>query len=299
MAIYDINGTALSAAYNASGSALSDAYDVDGNNVFSTSSPDYSSYSYTQTWSSKSVSNTQGFAIYNDMVFWVSKSGNSSTDASCYVWNLSDGSQALDSAYITIYSGHGNSLSFAFPLLYCSTAYQPSNCYVNTIADDYLTASLTQTLVFDDTSVSCDVCIDETDSTVLWTLGHTGTTTSDPFVISKWDLDDLTDNGDDTYTPALLQSVETAQPDNSIYFQGCSFHDGILWYANGYSGSSTDAYVFGVDPDSGEVLYTIDCETTAEPEGVTWVADAEAVGGYAMYVGFQGMALRKYTFGAL
>lgn len=300
MSVYNKDGAALNTIYAENGSTLYTAYDVNGLMVYSGSSdPDYTDYSYTQKWSSKSISNTQGFAIYDGKVFWISKSGNSTVPANCYVWNLSDGTQALDDAYITVYSGHGNNLSFAFPLLYCTTAYQPSNCYVNTMSNDFTSATLTKTLVFDDSSVSCDACIDETDSDILWTLGHTGTTTSDPFVISKWDLTDLTDNGNGTYTPAMLQTVETAQPANSIYFQGCAFHDGILWYANGYSGSGTGAYVFGVNPNTGAVLYTINCNTTAEPEGVAWVADSEAIGGYAMYVGFQGMALRKYTFGAL
>ena len=117
-------------------------------------------------------------------------------------------------------------------------------------------------------------------------------------MISKWDLSDLTDNGDDTFTANLLQSVLTPRAEQ-FYIQGSRFHDGIFWYASGYSGSSTQAFVYGVNPNTGEVLFSIDCETTQEPEGVAWVAEQGVVGGYAMYVGFQGMMLRKYTFGAL
>ena len=301
--VYNKSGNTLSAVYDKSGNALSHAYDKSGNVIYTAGDPvpDYSSYSYTQKWASKGISSTQGFDIYDGKVFWVSKSGNSSVPANCYVWNLSDGSQAFDSAYVTVQSGHGNNLSFVYPKLYATSAYAPSSCYINSVSADLKTYTLDKTLVFDDGSTDCDACIDETDSTILWTLGHTAGSSdrSAPYLISKWDLTDLTDNGDGTYTPTCLQTVQTAQPANSYFFQGCKMHDGILWYANGYSGSSTGAYVYGVDPDTGEVLYTIDCQTTAEPEGVAWVEDSDAVGGYAMHVGFQGMALRKYTFDAL
>lgn len=299
MAIYDYESNQLNSAFDIDGEALTNAYDVEGNVVFNGGMPDYSNYSYTQKWASKGISNTQGFDIYDDKVFWVSKSGNASIPANCYVWNLSDGSQALDTAYITVYSGHGNNLSFDFPTLYATSAYTPS-AYVNTMTDEFV-ATLTRTLVFDDGCTDCDACIDETDKTILWTLGHTASSsdTSAPFYISKWDLTDLTDNGDSTYTPTCLQTVEVAQPSNSYFFQGCRFHDGLLWFANGYSGSSTNAYVFAVNPTTGEYVYTINCNTMTEPEGVAWVSDASVVGGYALYVGFQGMMLRKYTFGTL
>lgn len=308
MSVYKRDGSVLSSVYNKNGLELTYAYDKLGNVIHIAGDtptpepkPDYSSYSYVQKWASKGISSTQGFDIYDGKVFWVSKSGNSSVPANCYVWNLSDGSQAFDTAYVTVQSGHGNNLSFAYPKLYASHAYPPSSCYINNVSSDLKTYTLDKTLVFDDGSVDCDACIDNTDSTILWTLGHSRSSsdTSAPFAISKWDLTDLTDNGDGTYTPECLQTVYTIQPANSQYLQGFKMHDGLLWYANGYSGSGTGAYVFGVNPNTGEVIYTIDCETTAEPEGVAWVADSDAVGGYALYVGFQGMALRKYTFDAL
>lgn len=305
MAVYDINGNALSSVYDINGNALHYVYDIEGNEIFSgtTGVVDYSNYSFSQKWASKGIGSTQGFAIHDDKVFWVSKSGNDSIPANCYVWNLSDGSQALSSNPITIQSGHGNSISIAFPKLYASTAYAPPVVYVNNLTNAYV-ATLDKTLAINDGCVSLDTCIDETDSNILWTHGHGSNATSpNENFISKWDLTDLTDNGDGTYTPKLIQSVKTPKPttflpNSEFYLQGCCFHDGMLWYANGYSGTASQAYVVAVDPNSGEVMHIIDCETTAEPEGVQFYPDSEAVGGYAMYVGFQGMLLRKYTFGA-
>jgi hypothetical protein len=276
---------------------LTNAYNIDGNNVLTTSAVDYTNYSFVQKWASKGVPYSQGFDIYGGKVFWVAKSGNDSIPANCYVWNLSDGSQALDSAYITVYSGHGNNLSIDYPKMYATTAYMPSTVYVNTFSDDYV-ATLTQTLLMSDGSRNCDACVDETNKNMLWTLAHTAGAddTSAPFLISKWDLTQIADNGDGTYTPKLIKSVSTPQPSTSFYFQGLRMHDGLLWYANG--NGTGRSYVRAVNPNTGVEVYTIDLETNTEPEGVAWVEDTEAVGGYAMYVGFQGMMLRKYTFGA-
>lgn len=309
MAIYDVYGVQLSKTYDVNGTALAKAYDVYGSEVFTEGLPaplvDYSDYSFTQQWASKGVSYTQGFAIYDGKVFWVSKNGNSTIPASCYVFNLSDGSQALDTESITVRSGHGNSISIDYPKLYASTAYDPPVVYVNEIASDLSEATHEKTLAITDGCVSLDTCIDETNSNVLWTHGHGSNTTSpDENFISKWDLRQLTDNGDGTYTPRLIQSVKTPKPvtflpDSIFYLQGCTFHNGMLWYANGYAGSASKAYVVAVNPNTGAVMHVIDLETTAEPEGVQFYPDAEAEGGYAMYVGFAGMTLRKYTFGAL
>lgn len=296
MAIFDKQGNALTRAYNLNEEIVTEAYDVDGNLIFNDNPIDYSNYSYTQKWPSKGIASTQGFAIYDNKVFWVSKSGDSSVPANCYVWNLADGSQALEEPYITAYTGHGNSLSFSFPLLYATTAYAGEKVYINEISNDYQTATLIKTLVLYG-GLSCDACVDDLNDNILWSIHHT-TSLSDrdtPWCIRKWDLSNLTDNGNGTYTPKLLKNVDIAQPANSPYFQGCAFHNNIFWYACGYSGNSV-AYVFGINSNTGEYLYSINCNTTAEPEGVAWVEDESVYGGYALYVGFQGMMLRKYTF---
>ena len=297
MAIYDISGNTLLSAYNKSG-ATTDAYNVSGIKIWSKQA-DYTNYSYVQKWASKGISSTQGFDIYDGKVFWVAKSGDSTVPSNCYVWNLSDGSQALDTAYITVYAGHGNNLSFSNDgsKLIATPAYPPSRVFINAVGQDYA-MTLSQTLVLDDGSTDCDACYDPNDNTIIWSLGHTANSSdlSAPFKVSKWDLTDLTDNGDGTYTPTCLSTVQTAQPSNSYFFQGYKFHDGLLWFASGYGGGSTDAYVYAVDPVTGNKPYTIDLETKAEPEGLAWYPDAQAAGGYALYVGFAGMMLRKYTF---
>ena len=295
MAIYDKNGIIINTIYDVNGIRVNAAYDANGTIIYiKDHSVDYDDFSYISKWDSKGIGSTQGFDIYDDKVFWVQKSGNASVPSSCYVWNLSDGSQALSSQPITIYGGHGNNISFDAPKLYVTTAYNPPYVYVNEFTDSFV-FSLDRTLYINDGCTDCDACIDENDNNILWTLGHMGggATESTHFQISKWDLANLTLNGD-YYEPELIYSVSTARPSNSPYFQGIRFHDGILWFASGYT--AANAYVYGIDPTTGDVLHSINLNTTAEPEGVTFYPDQNAPGGFAMYVGFQGMALRKYTF---
>ena len=305
MAIYSLDGEALGSVYDLDGNSLSRAYDIDGNVIFEKSGSliNYDSYTFTQKWASKGINATQGFAIHDDKVFWIQKSGNSSVPSTCYVFNLSDGSQALESPTITLHTGHGNSLAFDYPLLYASTAYDPPVVYVNRLSSDY-TAVLEKTLKINDGCAALDVCIDENDKTILWTNGLLNSSEHpNQNVISKWDIADLTDNGDGTYTPRLIKSVYTPKPEtvlqNAVYYiQGSTFHDGMLWYTNGYNGSS-NSYVVAVDVTTGEIAHVIDLQTTAEPEGIQFYPDDTVIGGYAMYVGFLGMALRKYTFESL
>lgn len=299
MAIYDINASPLNAVYDKFATDVNVCYDIFGNEVYrkSQGQVDYSNYSYSTKWSSKGITPAQGFDIHDGKVFWVKKSGNTPINADCYVWNLSDGSQALDTAYITIYSGHGNNLDFSdFPKVYTSSAYT-SNVCVNTMTDSFV-ATLDKKLYLNDGNTDCDACLDELENTILWSLGHTANSSdpSAPFIISKWDLTQLTDNGDGTYTPLKLQSVNTPQPAN-YFFQGCKFHDGLLWYANGNGG--VPSYIRAINPNTGEQEYLIDLNTTTEVEGVAWMEESGVAGGYAMYVGFAGMALRRYTFAEL
>lgn len=293
MGIYDVDGVGIHEPYDVSEERVSNAYDIDGEVIW-VSGVDYTSYSWTQQFANKGIA-VQGFDIYDNKVFWAAPTGNNRV-ATLYVLQLSDGEQIAQTTAVTY---HGNNLDMShYPEMYAWSAYSPSRVYISDMNDDY-TSALIDTLIINDGSVDCDGCLDPDDNTILWTLGHTAGSSdlSAPYRISKWDLHDMTDNGDGTHTPALLQTVTSSQPASSFFYQGCKMHDGVLWYANG--NGSGRAYVYGVDPDTGEQLYTIDLETSTEPEGLAWYPDDNAYGGYALYVGFRLMGLRKYTFAPL
>lgn len=300
--IYDAFGYEVFAVCNSYGNDALKAFDVTGTKVFE-NTKDYSDYSFIEVWSEKTGDyNSQGFDIKDGKVFWISKSGNETIPADCYVWNLSDGSQAFDEPYITVYGGHGNNISFSSDKneLIATPAYAPSRVYINSFTQNY-EMSLSKTLILNDGSTNCDACYDPNNSNIMFSLGHTGSSSdlTAPFYISKWDLSRLTDNGDGTYTPLRISRVSTPQPANSFFFQGCKFHDGLLWFASGYYTGESAAMVYGVNPASGNVVATINCDTTKEPEGLAWVPDVNAPGGYALYVGFAHMMLRKYVFNSI
>lgn len=294
MPAYDISGEPAVVMYDIHGNVVTKGYNMFGDPVAS-SAADYTTYTFENQWGSKGMLYTQGFAIRDDKVYWVSQRADTEDPITCYVFNLSDGSQALETEYISIYGGHGNNLEFDGDTLYVSSAYTYPRVYVNDMTDDQ--ASLEMVLILDDGSIDNDVCLDENDKSIMWSIGHSDRVANRnaPFIISKWNLNNLIDNGD-TYSPELLQSVYSSQPD-SPYFQGIKMHDGLLWYSSGYNGDDSQAYIYAIDPDTGARVYTIDCETTTEPEGIEWYPDPYAHGGYALYVGFQRMVLRKYTFG--
>lgn len=304
MPIYDADGTQLDAFYDSDGSELNYAYDAEGNTIYTkgdqpepiTPSVDYTTYTYSQVWASKSIT-SQDFTLYDGKVLWASKSGNASVPADCYIFDLATGDQIKKT---TIYSGHANSISVDFPILYASTGYTPPLVYINELTSDF-TATLVKTLYINDGCTVLDCCIDETDKTILWTHGKGGSS-AETDIVSKWDLTTLTDNGDDTYTPRLIHSVRTPKPETlfdqeTMYFQGCTFHDGMLWYPTWYSGVT--GRIVAVNPSNGNVEYIISTGTTTEVEGVEFYPDAQAEGGYVMYMGFQGMMMRRYSFARL
>jgi hypothetical protein len=299
--IYDASGYEVYAVCDAYGNDVLEAFDVTGTKVFE-NSKDYSDYSFIEMWPEKTGDyNSQGFDIKDSKVFWVSKSGNATIPADCYVWYLADGS-AVYNAPIVVYSGHGNNISFATDKnnLIASPAYPPSLVYINSFDQNYEMA-LEKTIILNDGSTDCDACYDPENSNIMYSIGHTAdsSVSTAPFYVSRWDLSKLTDNGDGAYTPALLSRVRSPQPPNSYFIQGCKFHDGLLWFASGYYTADSAAMVYGVNPASGNVVISIDCDTTKEPEGLAWVPDASAPGGYALYVGFAHMMLRKYVFNSI
>lgn len=308
--IYAVNGLPLPNAYRKNGAELSQAYNVEGNQVYHRSSgiPDYSNYSFTQKWASKGVGNTQGYDIFNNKVFWISKSGNSSEDNKMYIYDLSDGSAVLNPAYITGYGGHGNNVTFSrqryeagdtYPLMLISSAYA-NPCYLVRLTDEYqasIVRRYTIPLIDQVTNGGYDITYGETDDIayVASVFGSNSSAAQGTHIcIAQFDMSDLTENEDGTFSPAFIKSVRC---DWHYWKQGIKYHDGLIWLASGYPGFNADVY--GIDPETGETKYHVNCETTTEIEGAVWYPDAEVVGGYALYVGFQGMMMRKYTFGEL
>lgn len=294
MAAYDKNGNVLSNAYDVNGTSLNSAYDVDGDVVFG--GIDYDNYNISSLLNIN-VSNCQGIAIHNNVLFQFRASGSSVTDTVC-LFNFTSGADI--NRDMSIKSDHGDSASFSneyyadgdeFPMLYVSADTTPAKIYVDRVTRS--SASLIRTLVFPSSAGYYGAGAFDWDNDICYLLAYkknnyqtddSGTNTT---VVSKWDLSHLTDNGDGTYTPAFIEQYERP----FIYvMQGLEFYDGMIWVTSGYG--SAESYIYALDPVDGTLLYAVDLNTTTEVEGIAFISNTEAV------VGFQGGTYKKITFGS-
>lgn len=289
MAIYNKDGTSLSAVYDQEGSQLATAYNKEGTIVYA-NGIDYDSYTISD-YVSISISNAQGFDIYNGYIFQFMANDKMN------VYNVENASAvALN---VAIESDHGDSASFSdefynlsdeFPLLYVTADTNPAEIYVNrvTTSSSQLIRTLSFTIIQAGYYAAAAV---DFDNQILYMVGYTeqaylsdngGT---NKVLISKWDLSNLTDNGDGTFTPAYVASVTR----DFIYcMQGQQFHDGMIWVASGYTNHA--GYVYAVDPVTGNIQHTVNLNTTSEVEGLAWV-------GNDMIVNYQGKNYQKVVFG--
>ncbi len=293
MAIYDINGSALTDAYDINGSALTNAYDINGNAVYV--KKDYSNPTITSL-KTISTSNTQGMEIYNDVLFQFrgSTSNTSINDLVC-VYDWTDGTSLTSN--LAIESGHANAVTFDktlqgdFPLLYCGDWFDPI-VHVNQVTSTSATHLYDIVMDVATTGYYPNPAIDF-DNNILYTVGyyqHSTTVSTDNYcIVCAWDLSNMTDNGDDTYTPTL---ISTYTRDYIYVMQDLKFNDGYIWICSGYSSSTQ--YVSAMIPSTGVFDYQLTMPIKTEIEGISWQTDAD--GKYFAYIGFQGGKYYTMTF---
>lgn len=318
MAIYDKNGNALHACYDKSGNALNTAYDKNGNVVYMSEppEPDYDTYFYSVIWQNSFISShggTQAFTISDDTVFWFTSASNGSGNV-CAM-DFSTGETIIQSTNIV--AGHANSAFFGeryadsddYPLLYVGCASATPYIYVNRITacdSEEFASSLIKTLTFPEPyNYRFDACFEQDNLDVLITSTYAYEQDEYAgFNVVWWDMTNLTDNGNGTYSPAYIKSIVT----ENVYVssrssdgqqgvrQSMREHDGLVWITTGYN--QVSGYIYAFDEATGELMHTINLETKTEVEGIEFLPDATAVGGYALYVGFQDGRMRKYNFRA-
>lgn len=318
MSIYDKESNILTDAFDVVGDSINYAYDINSNVVFTKEHhTDYSNYSYSQIWRTDAfTSSGQSFEILGNYVYWFKGTNNGQGDL--YIVNLSDGTTVLHTTDIV--GGHANNACFggkyadsdSFPLLYVGGASATMMTYVNRITQfdgTNFDSELIRTLVYpvEVTGGRIDATISQDDPNVIITAGYnydeySASDVYAQFNICWWDLADLTDNGDNTYTPSLIKSIVTdavyvnlRTSDNQVGVkQSLKDHDGYIWIATGYN--SVAGYIYGFNPTSGEQEQYINLNTTSEVEGIKFLDEN---GAWVMYVGFMGGQMRRYTFGTL
>lgn len=279
--IYSIDGTPLNAAYNKIGESLSAAYDIDGNQIFSAELvPDYTKY---RILPFLNVALWQGMDIHGDvMAVW-------NGQQSVILRELATGNEIA--TVNTGITSHGNDITFTdeyydpsdeFPIL-CIGTYNFCRITRNSATQ---VMKITFPANGHDMAYGCVF-----DGNIMYALGYAnGYTYSEGnyIRIMKLDMSDLTDNGNGTFSPAVLDTVDR---DWLPCIQGASFHDGMIWIA---CGMSYPANVYGLDADTGEILVDIDLVRNGELEGLAWAYN-DTDDWYAV-VGQKGQGFRKIVF---
>ncbi|MGX8699120.1 MAG: hypothetical protein ACSW8F_04220, partial [bacterium] len=214
-----------------------------------------------------------------------------------------DCATGLKIADYTCPTGHGNSVSFrqvggavkaaerdTFPLLLVAgdeTVAQAEGTQMEKAADAAATLSyelrvtksgyeIVNTYRFQSNIVGFfpALSVDEA-AKIGYTLGSTINSTfnrASETVICLWDMENLTENGDGTCTPALLSTVTGPHID---VLQGQQLHDGLLWVGDGVL--NVTGKIHAIDPLTGELVCTIDTGVKKELESVAWTGDRELV----------------------
>lgn len=299
MAIYNVNGSALSVAYDISGNTLSTAYDYQDNTIYTSSTEiDYDNYSIS-TQIAITTGNAQAMELYNGTLFQFRGQSSGSINDMVSIYDFETG--AAITSNMTIESGHANAVCFSntfydsdddFPLLYCGDWFD-SIVHVNRVTTS--SATHLYDIVYDlTTSGYHPNPVFDWDNNIMYTVGYyqnsTTSSTDNYCILCSWDLADMTDNGDDTYTPTLLSSTNI---DYIYVMQDLKFNDGYIWIESGY-GSSTQ-YVYAMTT-TGTIEHTIQMTAAVEIEGLKWLTDS-STGLYYAIVGQAGVTYYKVTFG--
>ena len=176
---------------------------------------------------------------------------------------------------------HGSGMQFSneyyadgdtFPLLYVGGwTSNLINVVRITLSGSTWSATIVRTLKIPTTYGSYASPSIDGANNILYTYAHSNSSipNSDNMIIASWDLNTLTDNGDDTYTPKLLGQCES--PSVGVY-QGHKYYGGRIYITSSNTGSPWVLKIFAIDCGSGEIVTTIDLSDilNAETEGLCY-----------------------------
>ena len=274
--VYDHEGNPLLTAYDINGNSLLTAYDINGNPIVLQN--DYSNYTFTELFNKGPVGGDwiQGIAYYDGVIFQLGDNKFQTIDMATGDY-ITDGYATMSNA------GHGNSAQFSnefytdgdrFPLLYVSTNNQTPN-YARVYRMTTSTATLIKSFLLNtlEDGYFTDSCVDS-ENGYLYTIGYLEEnwqtqTQGNVLVLTKRDLNDLTDNGNGIYTAKLLSRLELNYWEYAA--QGCCFYDDYIWMT--FGGGSSPNNIYAIDPETGAKVYTVTIPNTREPEGIAWVLD--------------------------
>lgn len=156
--------------------------------------------------------------------------------------------------------GHGNTAVFSdeydtigdeFPLCYVSDV--DGNVYCNRITRSG--ATLIKTLYFDESvyGYAPQFTLD-TDNNICYTVANkVSGSEMHTAVISKFNMANMTQNQDSTYTPEFIEKFEIEIPGTYPVLQGAKYLNGHLFLPSGAHGDTVDAFITVIDIDNRRV----------------------------------------------
>lgn len=194
---------------------------------------------------------------------------------------------AVGVVYVDV--SHGSGMQFSgeyyedgdtFPLLYVGGwTDNKVNVIRITNTDGAWAATIVRTLVIPTENGYYPAPSVDAEHNVLYCYGYKQThiqKQDNCMMLSKFDLNRLTDNGDGTYTPARLSVIEA--PYLGV-MQGRKYYQGRLYVGFSNTGSPHNSRLVVVDASTGDVKTDIDMTgvTTSENEGVCYQIDGNNI----------------------
>ena len=200
-------------------------------------------------------------------------------------------------ASIEVEVQHGTGMQFSneyydpndpFPLLYVGGwASNQTNVIRITNDNDVWGATIIRKLIIPNTEGYYLAPSIDADHNTLYAYGYSinsnQAVSGNSMKLIKADLSNLTDNGDGTYTPKILSSVENPYVGVT---QGRKFFGGNLYVGFSNNGTPHNARLVAIDATSGDVKTDVSMSgvTTSENEGVCYqIVDSEIIWYYSDY----------------
>lgn len=225
-------------------------------------------------------SSNQGMTIYNGVIFQLYSNDKV---------ELIDLDTGASIAILDITSDHGDTIDFSneyyeegdeFPLAYITADTTPAKVYVNRITREGTTLVKTYVFPADKTGYYAGHSLDPANM-VLYQVGYTENSYyQDPngtnyLIVSVWDLKNVTDNGNDTYTTAFMRSFKLP-----FYttLQGQAFFNGLIVVVSSHWENAETKVLF-IDPGKEAITTLLDnfpsSVKNVECEGIAFVPDGD------------------------
>ena len=183
--------------------------------------------------------------------------------------------------------GHGCGSTFSkeffaaddeFPLLYTDRQTEPQSISVNRVTRTG--ATLIKTIVLPESAGYWSKMCIVPDRNIIWNVGQVNRSTTQKVdtIVTGWDLNELTDNGDGTFTPKL---IKTFKGPKSTFNQTSAWFNGRIYFLCSSWGepSAHPTEIFVIDPDAERVVSVLSNFPSeikdTEMEGIAFLLNEE------------------------